>query len=103
VFKENWNYFKDSQYTGMKNYINNTISSAYNMNSNLEIILYYIDKDTNEPINIINKKPKDINSYNIYEGYSTALNLKDSIYTLKINIPKSTGMNIYPIIKIYRK
>ena len=103
VFKENWNYFKDSQYTGMKNYINNTISSAYNMNSNLEIILYYIDKDTNEPINIINKKPKDINSYNIYEGYSTALNLKDSIYTLKINIPKSTGMNIYPTIKIYRK
>jgi len=57
VFKENWNYFKDTQYTGMKNYINNTISASYNMNSNIDIKLYTIDKDKNEYINIITEKP----------------------------------------------
>ena len=103
VFKENWNYFKDSQYTGMKNYINNTISVSYNMNSNMEIILYYIDKDDNEIINIINEKPDNLNIYKIYEGYKTQINLKNNIYTLKLNIPKTTGMDIYPLIKIYRK
>ena len=103
AFKENWNYFKDSQYTGMKNYINNTITTSYNMNSNMEIILYAKYKNDDEDINIITEKPKDFNLYIIYEGYSTALNLSNNIYTLKINIPKTTGMDIYPIIKIYRK
>ena len=103
VFRENWNYFKDSQYTGMKNYINNTISASYNMNSNMEIKLYYIDKNDNENINIINEKPIDLNKYKIYEGYTTQINLKNNIYTLKMSIPKITGMDIYPLIKIYRK
>ena len=103
VFKENWNYFKDSQFTGMKNYITNTISVSYNMNSDIDIKLYYIDTDINEVINIITEKPTNIENYKIYEGYSSQINLKNNIYTLKIILPKSTGMNIYPVIKIYRK
>ena len=103
AFKENWNYFKDSQYTGMKNYINNTITTSYNMNSNIEIILYAIYKNDNEDINIIVEKPENLELYTIYEGYSTSLSLENNIYTLKINIPKTTGMDIYPTIKIYRK
>ena len=103
AFNENWNYFKQSQITGMKNYINNTISASYNMNSNLDITLYYIDTDENQVINIINKKPENLQNFKIYEGYSTQINLKNNIYTLRIVIPKTTGMNIYPVIKIYRK
>ena len=87
----------------MKNYINNTISASYNMNSNLDITLYYIDTDENQVINIINKKPENLQNFKIYEGYSTQINLKNNIYTLRIVIPKTTGMNIYPVIKIYRK
>lgn len=104
IFKENWNYFKEYQVTGMKNYINNTISVSYNMNSNIDIKLYYIDTDINQIINMLNERPNDLEqNYKIYEGYSTQINLKNNIYTLNIIIPKVTGMNIYPIVKIYRK
>ena len=103
VFKENWNYFKESQYTGMKNYINHTISTYYNMNSDMDIKLYYIDKNEDENINIINEVPVDFKIYKVYEGYSTKIDFKNNIYTLKINIPKAEGMDIYPVIKIYRK
>jgi hypothetical protein len=44
----------------MKNYINNTISVSYNMNSNIDIKLYYIDTDINQIINMLNERPDDL-------------------------------------------
>ena len=102
-FVENWNFFKNSQYTGMKNYINQTIIKAYNMNSNIDIKLYYKRKAITDNINIENTKPVDFNSYDIYEGYTSKIIFKNDIYSLKITIPETTGKQIYPVIKIYRK
>ena len=102
-FAENWNKYKDSQNTGMKNYITNIISTYYNLNSDIDVKLYAIDQIKNGHINILNEKPADINSYYVYENYSTHVEYKNNIYTLTILINETSGINIYPTVKIYRK
>lgn len=103
VFMENWNYFKDSQYTGMKNYVNNTLSTFYNINSTIEVVLYAIDTDETSNINILNEKPDNLDNYYIYENYSTKFEQKNGLNMLYIIINQVTGMNIYPQLKIYKK
>lgn len=103
AFKENWSYFKDSQNTGMKNYVNNTLSTFYNMNSNIEVTIYAIDTDVNSVINIEDEKPANIKDYYIYENYSTSFKKNNGLNWLNIIIDKTTGMNIYLTVKIYRK
>ena len=104
AFAENWNLFDNTQYTGMKNYIKNTLSSYYNMNSNIEVILYGKDIAPHEPINILTVKPIDINSYTIIEGIDVSEpDLKEDFYTITIKVPYFEGKNIYPNIKIYKK
>lgn len=104
AFIENWNFFNDTQYTGMKNYINKTITSYYNMNSNIEVIVYEKDIDHHELINILTIKPFDIQNYSVIEGLNvSAPELKNDFYTITIVVPFSEGKNIYPNLKIYRK
>lgn len=99
AFIENWSKFKQNQHTGMKNYIQNTIMSFYNMNSEYKVELYVIDTDKTLPINIVEEKPADMNNYYLYENYTTKLN--SNVLTIIIN--KTTGFDVYPVIKIYRK
>ena len=87
----------------MKNYITNIISTYYNLNSDIDVKLYAIDQIKNGHINILNEKPADINSYYVYENYSTHVEYKNNIYTLTILINETSGINIYPTVKIYRK
>lgn len=104
AFAENWNFFDDTQYTGMKNYVNNTISSYYNMNSNIEVLVYAKDINLNEPINILTIKPEDIDEYTIIEGLNVSEpDLKNDFYTITIVVPFGKGKNLYPQLKIYRK
>lgn len=105
VFADNWISFKNTQHTGMKNYINNTLLTYYNLNSNIEVIIYKKDIQQTESINILTEKPVNLDTeYSIYEGINvSAPVLKDDFYTLTVTIPQITGMNIYPIIKIHRK
>lgn len=104
AFAENWNLFDNTQYTGMKNYIKNTLSSYYNMNSNIEVIVYGKDIAPHEPINILTKKPVDISGYTVIEGIDVSEpDLKEDFYTITIKVPYVEGKNIYPNIKIYKK
>ena len=102
-FNENWNYFKDSQYTGQKNYINHTLSVYYNAQSNIEVELYAKDTEPNSNINIVTEKPANLNTYYKYENYSTNIETKENLNTLTIVINETTGKNIYPTVKIYKR
>ena len=102
-FNENWVYFKDSQYTGQKNYINNTLSVYYNIQSKIEVELYAKDTNPNSIINIVTKKPVDLSTYNKYENYSTKIETKENLNTLTIVLNETTGKNIYPTVKIYKR
>ena len=102
-FNENWVYFKDSQYTGQKNYINNTLSVYYNIQSHIEVELYAKDTNPNSIINIVTKKPVDLSTYNKYENYSTKIETKENLNTLTIVLNETTGKNIYPTVKIYKR
>lgn len=102
-FNENWVYFKDSQYTGQKNYINNTLSVYYNDKSKIEVELFSKDTDVNSIINIVTEKPGDLNTYNKYENYSTKFETKENLNTLTIVLNETTGKNIYPTVKIYKR
>ena len=102
-FSENWNKYKESQYTGMKNYITNIMSTYYNLNSDIDVVLYAADQIKLGDINILNEKPANIDSYYVYENYSTHIEYKNNIYTLTILINETSGIDIYPTVKIYRK
>ena len=39
----------------------------------------------------------------MYENYSTHIEYKNNIYTLTILINETSGIDIYPTVKIYRK
>ena len=104
AFAENWVYFDNTQYTGMKNYIKNTLSSYYNMNSNIEVIVYAKDIEPHTPINILTLKPSDLHNYNVITGINVSEpDLKEDFYTITIKVPFIEGKNIYPNIKIYKK
>lgn len=102
-FNENWIYFKDSQYTGQKNYINNTLSVYYNYKSKIEVELFSKDTEPNSVINIVTEKPDNLSTYNKYENYSTKFETKENLNTLTIVLNETTGKNIYPTVKIYKR
>lgn len=102
-FNENWIYFKDSQYTGQKNYINNTLSVYYNDKSKIEVELFSKDTEPNSVINIVTEKPDNLSTYNKYENYSTKFETKENLNTLTIVLNETTGKNIYPTVKIYKR
>lgn len=101
-FVSNWEAFKNSQHTGMKNYINYTMVSFYNFNSDVELTIQKVDTDANHPINII--ETNDIsNNYSIYENFKSSIRFVNNEYVMSIIINQTTGMDIHPVIKIYRK
>lgn len=102
-FNENWIYFKDSQYTGQKNYINNTLSVYYNDKSKIEVEIFSKDTEPNSVINIVTEKPDNLSTYNKYENYSTKFETKENLNTLTIVLNETTGKNIYPTVKIYKR
>lgn len=102
-FNENWIYFKDSQYTGQKNYINKTLSVYYNDKSKIEVELFSKDTEPNSVINIVTEKPDNLSTYNKYENYSTKFETKENLNTLTIVLNETTGKNIYPTVKIYKR
>lgn len=102
-FNENWVYFKDSQYAGQKNYINNTLSVYYNDKSKIEVELFSKDTEPNSVINIVTEKPDNLSTYNKYENYSTKFETKENLNTLTIVLNETTGKNIYPTVKIYKR
>ena len=102
-FNENWIYFKDSQYTGQKNYINNTLSVYYNDKSKIEVELFSKDTEPNSVINIVTEKPDNLSTYNKYENYSTKFETKENLNTLTIVLNETTGKKIYPTVKIYKR
>lgn len=102
-FNENWIYFKDSQYAGQKNYINNTLSVYYNDKSKIEVELFSKDTEPNSVINIVTEKPDNLSTYNKYENYSTKFETKENLNTLTIVLNETTGKNIYPTVKIYKR
>jgi hypothetical protein len=74
------------------------------MFSNIEVIVYKKDTIVNEPINILLEKPADINNYTVIEGLDVSEpEIKEDFYTITVVVPYSTGMDLYPTIKIYRR
>ena len=102
-FNENSIYFKDSQYTGQKNYINNTLSVYYNDKSKIEVEIFSEDTEPNSVINIVKEKPVNLSTYNKYENYSTKFETKENLNTLTIVLNETTGKKIYPTVKIYKR
>ena len=79
------------------------MSTYYNLNSDIDVVLYAADQIKLGDINILNEKPANIDSYYVYENYSTHIEYKNNIYTLTILINETSGIDIYPTVKIYRK
>lgn len=103
AFKENWNKYKNTQNTGMYNYINNIISTYYNLNSDIDIELFAVDKELNKKINMFEEEPSHFDFMYVYENYSTNIENKNGSYILTIIINQDKGMDIFPTVKIYRK
>ena len=101
-FTDNWKSFKNAQYTGMKNYINYTMTSFYNMNSHIDLQIFKINTKLNDSINIINHDEYN-SQYQLYENYKSNINFVNNEYILTIIINDISGINIHPVLKIYRK
>lgn len=101
-FVNNWKQFKSAQHTGMKNYINYTMSEFYNLNSDIDLTLYIKYTNKNASINII-ETPISVEQYTKYENFKSFVSFVNNEYIFTILIDMTTGYDIHPQIKIYRK
>lgn len=101
-FANNWKQFKSAAHTGMKNYINYTMSEFYNLNSDIDLSLYIKYTEMNAPINII-EYPINDEQYTKYENFKSSVSFVNNEYIFTILVDLTTGYDIHPQIKIYRK
>ena len=71
--------------------------------SKIEVELFSKDTEPNSVINIVTEKPDNLSTYNKYENYSTKFETKENLNTLTIVLNETTGKNIYPTVKIYKR
>ena len=102
-FMQGWDQQYVNGYVSVKNYVDLTMQKYYNMSSGMELIIYKKDNYDISKININDNRPKDLANWKIYENFESVFETRENELYLVAKFDELSNIEIYPILKIYKK
>ena len=101
-FIKGWDEQYVNGYISIKNYIDLTMNKFYNMSSGMQLVVYKKDNYDTTSIIMHEVQPDDLNKWGIYENFESKFETRENELYLTAKFDM-TNIEIYPILKIYKK